>query len=128
MLLCHIAQVLKRNTHQGDLVCRLGGEEFVVVCLDTGEPGAPIILAERARMAIADSPCLTDQHVGSLSCTATIGISHMLHNAEGLETAVQQADQALYRGKKAGRNRVEQLDKAATDSLSPVAMNSTALA
>lgn len=112
MVLCHVAQVLKRITREGDLVCRLGGEEFVVVCLDTGELGTPIILAERARMAIADSECLIDDHIGHLTCTATIGISHQLHNAESLEAAVQQADQALYRGKKAGRNRVEHVQEA----------------
>ena len=118
MVLCHIAQVLKKITRQGDLICRLGGEEFAVVCLDTGEPGAPIVLAERARIAIADSQCMIDHPVGSLSYTATIGISHKLYSAADLEAAVQQADQALYHGKKSGRNRVEHLAEAAhTDNL-----------
>ena len=128
LVLSHIAQVLKNITRQGDLVCRLGGEEFVVICLDTEEHGAPTLLAERARSAIANAQCFINQHVGHLTCTATIGISDTLQTSADLERAMQQADQALYRGKKAGRNRVEHLTEAAAHTHSPVNTCSAALA
>src|SRR3990167_3485787 len=35
LVLCHVAEVLKATARQGDLVCRLGGEEFVIIALDT---------------------------------------------------------------------------------------------
>lgn len=42
-----------------------------------------------------------------LHCTVTIGVSHGLGDAHALENAMREADAALYRGKDAGRNRVE---------------------
>ncbi|HEY1028211.1 MAG TPA: diguanylate cyclase [Pseudomonas sp.] len=39
-VLSHVAAVLKATARQSDLVCRLGGEEFVVIALDTGSTGA----------------------------------------------------------------------------------------
>lgn len=42
-----------------------------------------------------------------LHCTVTVGVSHHFMGAQGLEAAMQEADAALYRGKAAGRNRVE---------------------
>ena len=49
-VLSHVAAVLKATARQSDLVCRLGGEEFVVIALDTDSTGAQQ-LAERMRAA-----------------------------------------------------------------------------
>ncbi|MCP1625993.1 GGDEF domain-containing protein [Pseudomonas nitroreducens] len=106
LVLCHVAQVLKATARKGDLTCRLGGEEFVLVGLDMDRAGA-LQLAERARAAIEQSevPGATPDQV--IRCTATIGVSEAFTSTRALDEYLQQADRALYRGKTAGRNRVE---------------------
>ena len=97
------------STHtarQDDLTCRLGGEEFVVIALDTDSVGA-MQLAERVRDAIERSQVPCSGPHGAIRCTATIGISSRLASAQALDESLQQADAALYRGKVSGRNRVE---------------------
>jgi len=105
-VLCHMAEVLRAAARDGDLIGRLGGEEFVVVCLDTDALGA-MHLAERLRAAIEDHAKNIAGADHSLRCTVTVGVSDRFADAHGLEEAMRQADAALYRGKAAGRNRVE---------------------
>jgi diguanylate cyclase (GGDEF)-like protein len=106
LVLCHVAQVLKATARKGDLTCRLGGEEFVLVGLNTDKAGA-LQLAERARAAIEQ--CLVPGATSDqpIRCTATIGVSEAFTSTQALDEYLQQADRALYRGKTAGRNRVE---------------------
>lgn len=105
-VICHVAQVLKASARQGDLICRLGGEEFVVISLDTTRDGA-LQLAERTRAAIEHSEVPGTSPDRPLRCTVTLGVSAGLTSAQALDACIQQADAALYRGKAAGRNRVE---------------------
>jgi diguanylate cyclase (GGDEF)-like protein len=107
LVLCRVAEVLQNTARQGDLACRLGGEEFVLACLHTDDTGA-LQLAERLRMAIAQAQVPGPALHGPIRCTATIGISEGFDHASALDQALQQADAALYRGKAGGRNRVEQ--------------------
>ena len=105
-MLCHVADVLRVTARKGDLACRVGGEEFVIVCRDTDSEGA-MRLAERVRSAIEQNGV----PIGGrepIRCTATIGVSHGFASAHGFDRAMQQADAALYHGKAAGRNRVVQ--------------------
>ncbi|AFU43944.1 diguanylate cyclase [Acidovorax sp. KKS102] len=106
LVLCGVAQVLQHTARQGDLVCRLGGEEFVVIAFDTDGAGA-LRLAERVREAIEQSRVRTDSAHGAIRCTATVGISEPFDSAEAMDENLQLADAALYRGKVLGRNRVE---------------------
>lgn len=106
LVLCRVAEVLKSTARQGDLTCRLGGEEFVVIALNTDSTGA-MQLAERAREAIAHSQVTGISPQGPIRCTATIGVSEGFASTEALDEIMQQADAALYRGKISGRNRVE---------------------
>ena len=105
-VLCHVAEVLRNTARRGDLVSRLGGEEFVLICLDTDALGS-MLLAERLRAAIEKQAIKITGSDQLLHCTVTIGVSQRFANADALEDAMQQADIALYRGKAAGRNRVE---------------------
>nr|WP_295943383.1 GGDEF domain-containing protein [uncultured Acidovorax sp.] len=105
-VLCSVAQVLRQTARQGDLVCRLGGEEFVVIVFDTDGADA-LRVAERVREAIEQSRLWTDSAHGAIRCTATIGISKPFTGAEALDENLQVADAALYRGKVLGRNRLE---------------------
>jgi len=106
LVLCHVAQVLKATARQGDLVCRLGGEEFVVISLGTNRAGA-LQLAERTRAAIEHCEVPDISPDRSLRCTVTIGVSDGFTSTQALDESMQRADAALYRGKASGRNRVE---------------------
>ncbi|MEG1767553.1 MAG: GGDEF domain-containing protein [Comamonas sp.] len=105
-VLCHVAQVLRATVRRGDLTGRIGGEEFVAICLDTDDAGI-LRLAERLRTALEDQAIEVAGCDQTLRITATIGISAQFTSAQALENAMQQADAALYRGKAGGRNRIE---------------------
>ncbi len=106
LVLCHVAEVLKATARQGDLICRLGGEEFVIVALHTDGTGA-MQLAERTRAAIEHSEVPGTDLSQAIRCTATIGVSDHFSGLQAFDESMQQADAALYRGKTSGRNRVE---------------------
>nr|WP_246221624.1 GGDEF domain-containing protein [Marichromatium bheemlicum] len=91
-----LAKVLCRHTRKSDLCVRWGGEEFLVVLPQTGAKDARRI-AEKLRRAIG-----RDHHVPT---TASIGVGCGRAD-EPLEMVLDRADQAVYRAKRAGRNRV----------------------
>ncbi|MCG5239783.1 PleD family two-component system response regulator [Azospirillum doebereinerae] len=94
-----------RNLRTFDLIARLGGEEFIVILPDTdGE--AALIVAERLRQRIADTPFTVSTDVGEIRVTVSIGISvggRLGDTAEGL---IRRSDEALYEAKRSGRNCV----------------------
>jgi len=106
LVLCHVADVLRATARKGDLTCRLGGEEFLLIALNTDRAGA-LQLAERTRAAIEHSEVSGNGLSQPIRCTATIGVSDAFTSSQALDEYLQQADAALYRGKTAGRNRVE---------------------
>lgn len=109
MVLCRVAEVIQQSTRKSDLKCRLGGEEFVVLC--PGLRGDEALqLAERIRAAIAEIAIPGISLHGCVTCTATIGVSNPFIALHAFELALQQADAALYRGKRGGRNRVQRVD------------------
>ena len=98
------SQRLRAVIRAGDLLCRLGGEEFVMVLPGADSANAASI-AERARLAIEQEDFAVASASRPLAITASIGL------AEGGETQdwrelYRRADQALYRAKTEGRNRV----------------------
>jgi diguanylate cyclase (GGDEF)-like protein/PAS domain S-box-containing protein len=101
-----LAGQLKRPA---DLLARVGGEEFIVLLPETGAAGAGKI-GERLRQAVAE---LAIPHDGS-SCaphvTVSVGVASCDPRALSSEELVQRADEALYRAKAAGRNRVAGAD------------------
>lgn len=107
-MLCHVAGILQGMMREGDLICRLGGEEFVLFCLDIDDAEA-LQIAERIRSAIEGSQLRVVSVLDPIRSTATICVSGSFRSAQELDTTLQQADAALYRGKVAGRNRVEVL-------------------
>ncbi|WP_371318718.1 GGDEF domain-containing protein [Pseudomonas sp. sia0905] len=106
LVLCHVADALKTSARQGDLICRLGGEEFVVIALDAEKTGV-LQLAERMRKAIERIEVPGSNRNQPIRCTGTIGVSADFTSAQAFDDFLQQADAALYRGKESGRNRVE---------------------
>lgn len=97
------AQRVRRVLRGADLVCRLGGEEFVVVMPDTPLSVAERI-AERVRAAVENERFPIDQS-RTIAVTTSIGLAERGGdaNADGL---LRRADKALYASKTSGRNRV----------------------
>jgi two-component system cell cycle response regulator len=88
-----------------DLACRYGGEEFVVVMPETDMAVATMV-AERLRRRIASEPFAIRQGERNLEVTISIGIAALSSPADNAATILKRADQALYRAKRDGRNRV----------------------
>lgn len=99
-----VAQALQKNTREGDIVCRFGGEEFVIVLPDTGQQGA----ATRAQRILEFMRDLHVSHNGKTlgSITASIGLAMYPQNGETAKDVIQSADKALYAAKGAGRDRL----------------------
>jgi len=105
-VLCGVADALRGAVRKGDLICRLGGEEFAAICLESDSASA-LQVAERVRSAIEQKSMSQGARRNGVHCTVTIGVSHGFIGEASLEQAMRQADVALYRGKSAGRNRIE---------------------
>lgn len=104
LLLREIGRLLRANARRGDIPARLGGEEFVVVLPETGLEGARL-LAERLRAGIAG------RRVEALRMTVSCGVAALLPG-DGPESLLAAADEALYRAKEGGRDRVESAERA----------------
>jgi two-component system cell cycle response regulator len=96
---------IKRSIRGIDLACRCGGEEFVVVMPETDMAVAAMV-AERLRRRIAADPFAIQQGAGSVPVTISIGIAALRGKDDNAAALIKRADQALYRAKRDGRNRV----------------------
>jgi diguanylate cyclase (GGDEF)-like protein len=103
-----VAGRLRQAVPGGDLLGRYGGEEFALLVRADAVESTRI--AERLRLAVADSPVRTS--VGDLRVTISIGVTHLREtdgNATGenlLGILLGRADKCLYLAKNSGRNRV----------------------
>ena len=104
-VLQEFARRIAANVRGIDLACRFGGEEFVVVMPETDVAYAYSV-AERLRKSIETTPIEISRAPGKLSITVSIGITGLEGDHDSAEALLHRADQALYRAKKTGRNRV----------------------
>ncbi|WP_245879602.1 sensor domain-containing diguanylate cyclase [Zobellella endophytica] len=95
-----LARLMRDNSRETDLLCRSGGEEFMILLPD-GSLDIAVQIAERLR-ACTESQAIPD--VGRI--TISLGITHCPPDIENLKLALKIADMALYEAKKQGRNRV----------------------
>ena len=104
LVLKGFAAELQQIVRGGDLVCRLGGEEFVVAMpgLDASHAAR---MAERARRSIENRAFPVGDAAGSVSITVSIGLADVRGEQDSAEL-YRRADRALYLSKSAGRNRV----------------------
>jgi diguanylate cyclase (GGDEF)-like protein len=107
IVLQKVAALLSGSLRTMDFVARIGGEEFVVILPETNLDGA-IEVANRLLSAIRENPVETTK--GLLPVTVSIGISSgALNDSLDERRMMSDADQALYRAKRTGKDRVETL-------------------
>jgi two-component system, cell cycle response regulator len=107
-VLQEIADRLRQNVRPMDVVCRPGGEEFLVILPDT--PGdLAYAAAERVRRAVAAGTFSVLGDSRQVSVTISAGVSSLTGVDDTMADLTGRADTALYQAKSAGRNRVESI-------------------
>ncbi|MFC6488644.1 PleD family two-component system response regulator [Nitratireductor sp. GCM10026969] len=104
-VLKELAARLRTNLRAIDLVCRYGGEEFVIVMPDT-ELFIAEKVAERIRAEVAHEPFPKGKGEEGLEVTASLGVAAMRQPGDTVEALLKRADVALYEAKSGGRNKV----------------------
>jgi two-component system cell cycle response regulator len=104
-VLQEVAARLRLNVRNIDLVCRVGGEEFLTILPDTDTENA-LKVAERIRKSIASKSFNAGARSGPLPITISIGVASIEPMNDSPAELLKRADQALYRAKREGRNRV----------------------
>jgi diguanylate cyclase (GGDEF)-like protein len=98
-----VARIFKEAVRAVDMVARYGGEEFAIILIEIDRPSATEV-ADRLRAALE---AMAVNHDGRrIRITASFGVSCFPDDAEDKRALVKAADQALYRAKAEGRNRV----------------------
>ena len=97
------AQAIKAALRTEDVICRMGGDEFLAICPDTDLESA-MLCAERVRQAVADLRISAGGEVitGSIS----VGVAQRVANMPNLDGLIKRADEGVYLAKSNGRNCV----------------------
>ena len=103
-VLMSVTQSITQILRETDILCRWGGEEFLILLPETAGDDA-LRLAERAREAISAQP-VTGSGEQSIQVTASFGVATFKSKEATPEELVDRADKALYQAKRQGRNRV----------------------
>ena len=119
-ILRQVGAILKKGVRQADLLCRYGGDEFVMLLSQTPQDQA-MVLAERLRQSVAQSSM--NRLEQRFKVTVSIGVAG-LGPETSTEDLIKEADAAHYRAKQAGKNRVagpEPLPRPGKNATSPPA-------
>ncbi|HPN96778.1 MAG TPA: GGDEF domain-containing protein [Candidatus Moranbacteria bacterium] len=134
--LVQIAEIIKRNVRKADLVCRYGGEEFVILLPDTEKDGA-LTVAEKIKESMENNIFKIENNEGdevelkgktlSIGCVVSSQMKEYqdfkkrqkegrkdpdhFNSQDFLEKMIRCADEALYRSKNSGRNKVTLYEK-----------------
>jgi diguanylate cyclase (GGDEF)-like protein len=111
LVLVEVARCLRALSRDIDEPTRYGGEELAVILPQTDLSGAEL-LAERMRATIADLRIKRLDGNGTLRVTASFGVASVPQSAGTKDSLIAAADAALYRAKRAGKNRVERAEPA----------------
>lgn len=102
MVLISLANLLKSMVRQGDILCRYGGDEFIIVMYNTSAPTA-LDRANQWRQAVETMLFESREH--RLRITISIGIAVYPEHGRSIDEVISHADQALYQSKESARNR-----------------------
>jgi diguanylate cyclase (GGDEF)-like protein len=103
VLLRHVSRIIRENLREMDVAARYGGEEFVVVLPETDLEGARKV-AERIRRGLEEEP-VDIEGVGRVGRTVSLGVAVFPVDAATPSRLIEAADRAMYRAKRAGKNR-----------------------
>lgn len=110
----HLAGLMRESSRGNDVLCRSGGEEFIMLLPDTSQEAA-LRVAERLRRHTENTPLQEVVYI-----TLSVGVAHWPQNAATPESVLRLADQALYAAKREGRNRIVSAPaEPASDTLQP---------
>jgi polar amino acid transport system substrate-binding protein len=99
------SRTIESILRESDVFGRLGGEEFSILLQNTTSQHA-LYLAEKIRKAIEETPYIDAKNT-FVNFTVSIGVTTMNEDCDTLATLLKNADNALYKAKENGRNRVE---------------------
>ncbi|MBY0474115.1 MAG: diguanylate cyclase [Nitrosomonas sp.] len=104
-VLKEVSAIIRKTARKGDTFCRMGGEEFLVVCqLGNTDVKSSIFFAERLRHQISQQQIkIGEVHI---QITISIGVAFKEAGIKNEDHLVNAADKALYAAKNAGRNRI----------------------
>jgi len=97
----HISSIFTNTLREADIISRIGGEEFCLLCVNINDANSEKLL-ERYRKAIMDTPLVIDH----LTVPMTVSIGYTTQLQDSLENMMKDADSALYKAKETGRNKV----------------------
>lgn len=98
-----LTQVMTSVTRRTDYVARYAGDEFMIILPNTSGEAA-MVLAERLRTAVEESRFCIDGH--EVAATVSIGVASFPESGTDVDSMLKAVDQAMYRSKRAGKNRV----------------------
>ncbi len=104
-VLVAIAQSLRKDVRQVDVVGRIGGEEFIVILPNTPAKSA-VTMGERIRSRIEGLDCIVKPDGTPLRMTISGGIAQFVAEDSGSKEMLERADRVLYQAKREGKNRV----------------------
>lgn len=104
LLLQAVAARLRESLRESDTVARIGGDEFVLLLPTIHEPSEALTLAELVRDALSQPFDMSDGQRLSISCSIGVAV-YPEHGDDGTQL-LKNADQAMYRAKRGGRNKV----------------------
>lgn len=104
-VLIAVAEVLRTHVRESDLVARMGGEEFLVLLPAARAESEGVTLATRLRAQLNQTSVVTDAQE-QIPVTASWGVSGVLPQDVSQDDVLRRADEALYQGKRSGRDRV----------------------
>ena len=96
-------EIMMQTVRGSDIVVRLGGEEFLVLLIDSSEEGA-LMVSERIRAQLEEHQFKTAQ--GAINKTMSLGVTLFPSDSDDFWECVKRSDVALYQAKRTGRNQV----------------------
>jgi two-component system, cell cycle response regulator len=103
-VLKEVGIVLKKSVREVDVVIRYGGDEYTILLIETGRPGAAVV-AERIRKTLEEHPFILGDNL-EVKLTASLGFACFPEDTKSKLELLEMADRAMYYGKASGKNIV----------------------